>query len=529
MQKESVDKLKLLLEMLDSQIVLDHRGTDSNTNMKEDTNLANLSRIIEKPGSRKKRHRSLTGSRTNLSSRQRLKFDSESERNNNDGEDQYQEDIANQSSQMLAILREEKRRSIIPPPLSPALSSSTFKSPARLRTPGPASKTIHEKAGSTFGTKTLSQKPLPEVSNTNRRQTVSGIPTLRREKSSHSQERTVVGYHKDNDWMPNFQELDPDMGTARSSRSDSKKKGARVVVTTGVIIKEEKPDDGYEASAPTYDEINDVEVVASVHICPTCNKEFDSQSKMKAHVSKAHSDKNRIKHYNCPHCAWTSIFPGSLRAHIAQSHGNKNKSSNLVCGFCSKNFTNSATWEEHTKICVKRKDNDDDEQLRSPAVSRRIKKSRASPSTHTCLDCYDSFASRSLLVRHKNQNCHGKTINGPPFTCKHCNAIFTKKRGLAQHVMRNCPHLKEKASGSLKKSDGLSDSEEHLSRQNSNIEGEEDEHFVTDQGDPEDTRDDHVSCKECGGKPFTKEGFIKHQQQTGHTGETIRLPSNLSI
>ena len=39
MQKESVDKLKLLLEMLDSQIVLDHRGTDSNTNMKEDTNI----------------------------------------------------------------------------------------------------------------------------------------------------------------------------------------------------------------------------------------------------------------------------------------------------------------------------------------------------------------------------------------------------------------------------------------------------------------------------------------------------------
>ena len=527
MQEESVEKLRQLLEMLDSQIVLDHGGTDPSTKMKEDTNIANISRIMEKPGSRKKRFRSLTGSRTSLSSRQRLKFDSESERNNNEVDDQYQEDIANQSSQMLTILREEKRRSIIPPPLSPALSSSTFKSPARLRTPGPASKTIHEKAGSTFATQTVSQKPLPGVSNRNRRQTVSGIPTQRREKSSHSQERTVIGYHKDDDWMPNFQELDPDMGTARSSRSEPKKKGAKVVVTTGVFIKEEKADDGYEASAPTYDEINDVEVVASIHICPTCNKEFDSQGKLKAHVSKAHSDKNRVKHYNCPHCAWTSIFPGSLRAHLVQSHGNKNKSSYFVCGFCSKNFTNSATWEEHTKICVKRKDND--EQLRSPAVTRRIKKSRASPSTHTCLDCCTSFVSRSLLVRHKNQNCHGKTINGPPFTCKHCNAIFTKKRGLAQHVRRNCPRLKEKASGSLKKSDGLSDSEEHLARQNSDIVDEDDEHFVTDQGDPEDTRDDHVSCKECGGKLFTQEGFIKHQQQTGHTGETIRLPSNLSI
>ena len=47
--------------------------------------------------------------------------------------------------------------------------------------------------------------------------------------------------------------------------------------------------------------------------------------------------------------------------------------------------------------------------------------------------------------------------------------------------------------------------------------------------DPEDTRDDHVSCKECEGKLFTMEMFEKHQQQTGHTGETIRLPSNLTI
>ena len=47
--------------------------------------------------------------------------------------------------------------------------------------------------------------------------------------------------------------------------------------------------------------------------------------------------------------------------------------------------------------------------------------------------------------------------------------------------------------------------------------------------DPEDTRDDHVSCKECEGKLFTLEMFEKHQQQTGHTGETIRLPSNLTI
>ena len=64
---------------------------------------------------------------------------------------------------------------------------------------------------------------------------------------------------------------------------------------------------------------------------------------------------------------------------------------------------------------------------------------------------------------------------------------------------------------------------------NDGDDNEDDEHLVTDHGDPDDTREDHVSCKECGGKLFTQENFEKHQQQTGHTGETIRLPSNLSI
>ena len=58
---------------------------------------------------------------------------------------------------------------------------------------------------------------------------------------------------------------------------------------------------------------------------------------------------------------------------------------------------------------------------------------------------------------------------------------------------------------------------------------EDDELLASDHGDLEDTRDEHISCKECGGKPFTQEGFERHRQQTGHTGETIKLPSYLSV
>ena len=388
-QNELVDKLKQLLRMLKSrclkmyysQIVLDHGQIDSNSKMEEVPPKTNSSGIVEKPVSSRKRHRSLTGPRTNLSSRQSLNFDSDS--NNNDEE---KEDVVNQNSQMLAILREEKRKSIIPPPLlSPALSASTFKSPPRPRTPGPASRTMLKKAGhrDVLSTSTFNKKSLGVSSKTDRRQTVGGIST---DKMSGSQARTVSGYHNDNDWIPSIQELDPDLGTARSSRSEPKKKIAKVVVTTGVIVKEEKQDDGYELIAPSYDAINDVEIVASIHPCPTCNKEFDSRGKMKAHVSKAHPDKQPVKHF-----------------------------------------------------------------MKSHAVSRKTVKSKSS---YNCWDCCTTFSSRSELIRHKSENCQGKSGDGTSM-CKHCNAVLANRRGLGHHLKHNCPVLKGKEKKEIKKRKSL--------------------------------------------------------------------------
>ena len=498
--------------MLNSQIVLDHGRMDSNSRMEQVANIPTLSEIIKEPVSSRKRHRSLTGPGSKLSSRQSLNFDSDS--NNNDEEE-------HQTSQMLTILRDVKRKSIIAPsPLSPSLSSSTYKSPSRPRTPGPASRTMHKKAsyGDVLSSSTYNKKPLG-VSKSGRRLTVGGIST---EKMSRSQGRTVSCYHNDNDLIPNIQELDTDLvGTARSSRSEPKKKAAKVVVTTGVIVKEEKPDDGYEPMAPSYDAINDVEIIASIHTCPTCNKEFDSRGKMKAHVSKAHPDKHPVKHYNCPHCAWTSIYPGSLRAHMVQSH--KNKVGHSVCSFCTKKFTSSATWEKHISVCVKRTENKKDVQLNRQVPRKTFK---SSPSTHTCLDCFKSFSSRQHLLKHKI-GCKSNGPSGPPFICKHCNAILTKKKGWAQHVRYNCSVLKEKARKSLMKD---SENDNNLAQGKPKEGGDNDDtNNVTDHGDLEDNRDEHVSCKECRGKLFTPKDFERHHQQTGHTGDIIKLPPNLSI
>ena len=485
MREESVDKLGQLLKMLDSQIILDHRGTFG---MEEDA------KNLKKPGTSRKRHRSLTGSRTNLSSRQTLTFDSDS--NNNGEEDQNQEDNADQRHQMLTILREEKRKNIIPPPLSPALSSSTFKSPARPRTPGPASQTLKNKEG-------------PERSSSNqtanRRLTVgSQIPSFLAplekkasgSRSSKARRLTVSGSAPNflhHDAVTNFQDLDMAMGTARNTRSDPKKSSShKLAVSTGVTVKKEKLDfdDGYESLlAPVYDQINDVEVVATIHTCPFCYKVFNRMGKMRSHVAQAHPDPKTVKHYKCPHCDWSSTNPGSLKSHIVQKH--KDKVEVYRCDKCDRKYTNKQLWHRHVTSCGREG---------SRAQTRQ-----------TCLRCQTTFQSKKVLGIHQKNHC--KDPVSPPYKCKTCSQTFNRLAGLSKHLL-TCLEMNR---------------QQQMLKDNDGDDNEDDEHLDTNHGDLDDTREDHVSCKECGHKLFTKENFERHQQQTGHMGETIRLPSNLSI
>ena len=130
-----MDKLRVLLKMLDSRIVLDQGGTF----WMEKGSIVSVARYIKKPAN-KNSSGSQTGSRSNLSTRKSLNFDSDS--NYFDEEDKNHKDIANRSPQMPEIVGQEKRRSSIIPPLSPAVSSSTPKCSVNPRTSGPRSKTI---------------------------------------------------------------------------------------------------------------------------------------------------------------------------------------------------------------------------------------------------------------------------------------------------------------------------------------------------------------------------------------------------
>ena len=415
MREESVDKLRQLLRMLDSQIILDNGGTFG---MEEDA------KSVKKPGTSRKRHKSLTGSAIRLSSRQTLNFDSDT--NNNDEEDQNQEDTADQRSRMLTILREEKRRSIIPPPLSPALSSSTFKSPARPRTPGPASKTSKNKE---------CPESISSTQTSNRRITVGGrIPSfLAREKFARPLEKNVSGSRTSkarrltdagsdpdflhHDGVTNFQDLDPNMGTARNTRSEPKKISShKLAVTTGVKVKKEKPydDDEYESLlAPGYDHINDVEAVATIHTCPFCDKEFNRMVNMRSHVAQAHPDPKTVKYYNCSHCDWKTINPGSLKSHIVKNH--PDKAEFFKCDKCDKKYTNRQFWRRHLASCGRE----------GPKTQKRCQSVR-------CLRCQTVFPSRKEMYTHQRKHC--KVPVSPPYECKTCFQTFNGIGKLSYHL-----------------------------------------------------------------------------------------------
>jgi len=474
MAEESVDKLRQLLKMLDSQIILDHEGTFG-----EEEEDCNDARSGLRPQSRKRL-------KTSLSSRQRLDFDSD--RNNNDEEEEG--DIPDQSAQ----IREEKRRSIIPPPLSPAVSFSTPNfSPIKPRTP---------KNKITKNTESLTRRICStptgmggSKSKNDRRLTLGGqskvmthplTKIVRGPKSSEarrwdrppSDKDQVMAKQMTKRILSHLEKIDaieenvtdsdsnaPDMamGTARNMGSEPKQSSSLKLAT----VKKETPDtdDDYESLLlPGYDDkINDV--IATVNSCPVCQKEFNGKGRLRAHISQAHPDPKTVQHYKCPHCSWSSTNPGSLGSHIVKIHPDKAEVYN--CVHCPEKFTNKQIWHKHMPRCE---------------------------------------------------------ANKTSVTCPRCSANFSSLGYYRRHLKKNCPGSNKASKVKNQVSNANAEDNEAVEKDIEN-----DELLASDHGDLEDTRDDHISCKECGGKPFTQEGFKRHMMQTGHTGETIKLPSYLSV
>jgi len=181
------------------------------------------------------------------------------------------------------------------------------------------------------------------------------------------------------------------------------------------------------------------------------------------------------------------------------------------CRKCKRVLGNKGAWSKHIVVCHTR-----------TKETKKKKKQGMSTKHFTCVNCQVTFASRFTLQTHQ-ERCQGAEVLAP-FKCSQCSKTFARKSTFSFHVRKLCLSLKH---GEKENDDIEADLGNHQDGDQQSDDNEEGEHQVTDPAEQEDTRDDHVSCKECGGL-FTKEKFERHQVLTGHTGDIIKLPPNLT-
>ena len=283
-----------------------------------------------------------------------------------------------------------------------------------------------------------------------------------------------------------------DTDTSREKRS--------VAVSTDATLKKENLDLGYESLlAPAvirseYDATNGVEIIG---------------------VGNGSQSLDRPK---------PSSFPSK---NVSKTH----KKQVYPCAICKRVLGNKGAWKTHSLACNSKR------QEKKKTIIIIIKK-RKELKFFTCLSCQEIFPNQKKMVEHKKKQKSCQTTE-PPFKCSSCIVTFDKKVALRDHLGKSCPYMKARKNAmqnydfevenednyeNFSDSDG--DNDDDYDSGDNDDDNEDDEHLVTTgQGDLEYTLDEYVSCKGCGGKPFTHEKFERHQQQTGHRGETFRPPT----
>ena len=473
---------------------------------------------------------------------------------NNNPDDLEEEDIErpNSRAKMLSILQRVKSRTR---DFSAASYDST--SPARTATERPKKRRKRDAQGHENNELSMQTKSLKVIIKRNDARLAKDSPLAKLNDHRDSrlyQERKRIP-------IPNIQEVDSDMGTDSNSRPEPAEKGITEIV---------KKDPGCESLlAPAfiqtgYDEINDVEILGSevlgirsnsskANMSPSSNQGFQCSKCMRTifgnkgswikHTVACNKIKKSIRSSSspvtCMRCQVKFSSWKDLRRHQDESC----KGSSVppyTCFSCSKTFSKSKNLSDHLrrncpsqkKIKTVRKTcgekfskksktgeyNDDDnedfhedeEQLVADQGDQR------KTSVVECPSCKSTFVSIGNLTRHKKESCPGS------------------KDRLRRHRRLSCKDsidLKEK----LRTQESQGEGEDLVAYHGNNEDNdafeidqdrnEEEEDHVEVNGDPDETQDDYVSCK-CGDL-FNQEDFARHQEQTGHTGERIKLPRTL--
>ncbi|CAH1981775.1 unnamed protein product [Acanthoscelides obtectus] len=142
--------------------------------------------------------------------------------------------------------------------------------------------------------------------------------------------------------------------------------------------------------------------------CIQCNELFPSKRSLDNHVSRKHHVSYNI--HQCTHCEYKTTHPRNLTNHMMKHTGAK-----LTCTKCDASFRNKQLLDDH--ILQKHPEF-------TASVSHKI---------HKCTHCQYKTTYTGLLDRHM--------LKHTKLRCKNCDKSFTSQRSLDNHILQKHPEF----------------------------------------------------------------------------------------
>ncbi|CAH1983466.1 unnamed protein product [Acanthoscelides obtectus] len=157
--------------------------------------------------------------------------------------------------------------------------------------------------------------------------------------------------------------------------------------------------------------------------CTNCEASFKTKLCLDDHILRKHAEfTDSVSHkiHKCAECEYKTTFPDSLARHIMKHTGTK-----LMCTKCDASFTTKLRLDNHVL-------------KEHPGFTASV-----SSKIHECIHCeYKTTYGRDLAG-------HMMKHTGTEHTCTRCDATFTKKLSLENHILQKHPELAASVSSKI--------------------------------------------------------------------------------
>lgn len=168
--------------------------------------------------------------------------------------------------------------------------------------------------------------------------------------------------------------------------------------------------------------------------CRVCSQTFESLRKLRIHLPIHHLDENGNRHrYKCNVCGKDFVFFGWLKQHARRCHNltHLTKANTQIC--CPKLPAYKIQTRKLTKALIGEKvhqtSNGNNDSPHHACHSNVSFDNNVNDPKYTCRVCNKKFASRTLLMYHKNSHKGKKR-----FTCRICNKTMARHVKLVLHM-----------------------------------------------------------------------------------------------